>query len=148
MTYLFKLARRGARLRVFLAPTAILAFAGCNTDRLTSSTEPELSAPPIESSEVAAVPTGASFSAARFRGGIPFGTSGQPTAAFGEVLNGGHRNIYPKFLRAELEEIRSRGGKVELTFSGNEENFKDGSGHFDLGKWKARVDRFKDVDIA
>jgi hypothetical protein len=32
--------------------------------------------------------------------------------------------------------------------AGNEENFKDRDGHFNLSMWKARVDRFKGVDFS
>jgi hypothetical protein len=32
--------------------------------------------------------------------------------------------------------------------AGNPQYYTDGSGHFDLGKWKARVDRFKGINFA
>jgi hypothetical protein len=37
---------------------------------------------------------------------------------------------------------------VVLTFSGNERNYKDANGHFSLTKWKARVDRYKDINFS
>jgi hypothetical protein len=143
MTYLFKLARRGARLRAPLL-SALVLTAACNTDQLTNSTDESLN--PDATSAVAA-PMAPSF-AAGFRGGIPFGMSAQPNGAFGDVFNGAFRNIWPEFLREELAEIKSRGGKVVLTFAGHEEHYKDRTGHFDMGKWKARVDRFKSVDFS
>ncbi len=144
MTYLFKLARRGARFRAVLAPSLILTFAACNTDQLAPSSDDST---PTETSGIAALPNTPAF-AVGFRGGISFGTSAQPTSAFGSVLNGGLRNIWPEELRGELAEIKSRGGKVVLMFAGNEEHYKDADGHFDFGKWKARVDRFKTVNFS
>jgi hypothetical protein len=57
-------------------------------------------------------------------------------------------NISPSALRSELSAIRSRGGKAMVTFVGAEGYYKDGSGHFSLTKWKARLDRYKNVDIS
>jgi hypothetical protein len=144
MTYLFKLARRGARLRAPLLSALVLA-AACNTDQLTNSTHDPLTP---DATPAPAAPIVRASLAAAFRGGIPFGTSAQPTGTFGEPFNGGFRNIWPEFLREELAEIKSRGGKVVLTFAGHEEHFRDRTGHFDMAKWKARVDRFKGVDFS
>jgi hypothetical protein len=136
-------ARWAARLRALLALALATAFGACNaTDQLTEASDE----PTISSTEPVTDLEG-SFSS-RFRGGIPIGTSAQPTSAFGSQFNGGFRNIYPQFLLKELAAIKARGGKVALTFSGNEENFKDRRGHFDLRKWKARVNRFRGVNFS
>jgi PKD repeat protein len=64
------------------------------------------------------------------------------------VFNGAVRNIYPNELLEQLAAIKARGGRIVLAMAGNEENFKDRDGHFNLSMWKARVDRFKGVDFS
>ncbi|HJR18063.1 MAG TPA: hypothetical protein VJ808_14530, partial [Gemmatimonadales bacterium] len=79
---------------------------------------------------------------------IPIGTFAQPTSVFGDRYNGAMRNIWPDDLLSELAAIKSRGGKVVLMFAGAEGHYKDANGHFDLGKWKARIDRYKGVNFS
>ena len=85
---------------------------------------------------------------ASFAGGIPMGTYALPTSQFGERYNGGLRNIWPEYLNRELSAIKSRGGKVVLMFAGNESNYRDAAGNFSLTKWKARIDRFRNVNFS
>jgi hypothetical protein len=87
------------------------------------------------------------LTAITFRGGIPFGTFAQPTASYGTPFNGAMANIWPKFLLEQLRQIKARGGRVVLMFAGSELHYKNRRG-FDLGKWKARVDRFKHVNFS
>src|SRR6185436_12238712 len=98
MTYLFKLARRGARLRALLLPALAATFAACDTDQLAPTTGDH---PPLETSTPAVIPTGPSFASA-FRGGIPFGMFDMPTSLFGDRYNGAMQNIWPEFLLGEL----------------------------------------------
>jgi hypothetical protein len=144
MTYLFKLARRTACLR--LLPLIALAFAlvGCDTDRLAGNSEDPAAAP--TASEPTAGPL-ALFSTVSFRGGIPFGTYALPTSEYGGIYNGGMKNIWPGELLSELAEIKGRGGKVILMFAGQEDNYKDAQGHFDMGKWKDRIDRYRGINF-
>jgi hypothetical protein len=135
MIYLFKLARRTARLRAPLSLALAITFAGCNGDPLTSPTGD--SSPP----------TAPSF-ATSFIGGIPFGTFAQPTSVFGDRYNGAMRNIYPENLLSELKAIKERGGKVVLNLAGAPPRYTDGSGNFSLTMWKASVDRHKNVDFS
>jgi hypothetical protein len=86
--------------------------------------------------------------AAGFAGGIPFGTFNLPTTAFGDRYNGAHRNILPAELLDSLSAIQARGGRVVLVLAGGPNNYKDAEGHFSLELWRARVDRFKDVDFS
>jgi hypothetical protein len=86
--------------------------------------------------------------AVAFAGGIPFGTFGQPLDAFGDRYNGAQRNIAPGELVNSLTTIRNRGGKVVLTFVGNNQYYKDSDGHFSFSRWQARVDRFRAVDFS
>jgi hypothetical protein len=141
MAHHLEFARWGARFRAFLALALATVFAACDaSDKLTEvSEEPTiLSADPVD------VPASLSTS---FRGGIPMGLSAQPTSAFGSLYNGALRNIWPTYLRQELAAIRSRGGKVVLMFAGNERYYKT-NGYFDLGKWKARVSRFRNTNFS
>jgi len=141
MTYLFKLARRTARLRALLPAALAFTFGACDGDPLTSVSEvpaPVASADPLST---------LSFSSSLV-GGIPFGTFAQPTSVFGNVYNGAMRNIRPENLLTELAAIKARGGRVVLMFAGNERNYQDADGHFSLNMWKARVDEFKRVDFS
>jgi hypothetical protein len=155
MTHTFKLARRTARFRTYVVPTLLaFAIAACDADELTNATNEDLSSPialadPVGSGEAAdsAVALDAPSFATSFRGGIPFGHFAQPTSTFGEVYNGAMQNNSPSNLLSDLAGIRNRGGKVVLTFSGYEGYFKT-NGYFDLGKWKARVRRFKSVNFS
>jgi hypothetical protein len=140
MTYLFKLAQRTARLRALPLLALGAALAGCDTDRLTNSSDPS-----VPASEPATQPAPAF--AVGFRGGIPFGTWALPDNMFGEIYNGAIRNIGPGELLSELAVIKARGGKVILAMAGNEENFKDGAGHFSFSLWKDRIDRFRSVNF-
>ena len=143
MTFLFKLARRAARLRAPLALTCGIAIAGCNGDSLTSTTE-NSTPPGTETVGVAAAPA---FSIAS-GDGIPFGHFHQPTNTFGERYSGGMRNIYPGELLEELKGIKDRGGRVMLNLAGAPSRYTDGSDHFSLSMWKASVDRFKGIDFS
>ena len=141
MTYLFKLAKRTARLRALALIASAAALAACDTDRLTSSSE--------DPAPASAEPfSGAPLFATGFRGGIPFGTWALPTSEFGAVYNGAMRNIDPSHLRSELAEIKSRGGRVILSLAGKETNYLDNDHHFSLSLWKERVDRYKGVDFS
>lgn len=114
-------------------------FSACDaTDRLTSSSEIP--------TEPTTTPAGADMAIA-FRGGIPMGMYALPTSWFGADYNGALRNIWPSGLRSELAAIKARGGKVVLMMAGNERHYKSG-GHFDLTKWKQRVNRFRGVDFS
>jgi hypothetical protein len=141
MTYLFKLAERTARLRALPLLLLAAALAGCDTDRLTNSSDP--AAAPAGDPATQSSP---SFATA-FRGGIAFGTWALPTNMFGDMYNGAMRNISPGELLGELAGIKARGGKVILAMAGKEDNFKDGAGHFSFNLWKERVDRFRGVNF-
>jgi len=139
MTYLFKLARRTARLRALPLIALGAALAGCDTDRLTNSSEQGVPA----SEPVTLAPA----FAVGFRGGIPFGTWALPTTMFGSVYNGAVRNIDPSQLLSELADIKARGGRVILAMAGQEDNYKDGANHFSLTLWKQRIDRFRGINF-
>ena len=56
-------------------------------------------------------------------------------------------NSTPTGLLRELQEIKSRGGKVILAFSGSPSYYKDGAGNFSFTKWKERVNRYRNVNF-
>src|SRR3954465_5163592 len=127
MTFLFKLARRAARLRAPLCLVFAGVFAACSSDSLTSTTEDST---PSET-HAAGVVAAPAFSIAS-GAGIPFGHFAQPTTTFGERYSGGMRNIYPGDLLDELAGIKERGGRVILNLAGAPPRYTDGSGHFSL----------------
>ncbi len=155
MTHKFKLAR----LRAPLFAALILTLAGCDK---ADSFDPASSITPVtvdegldegtplleDDAEPLVLADAAPLASASFSGGIPFGTSRQPNNVFGDVYNGALRNISPGVLLRDLAAIKARGGKVALMFVGPEHYYKDGSGHFSLSKWKARMDRFKNVNFS
>jgi hypothetical protein len=142
MTYTFKLSRRLARFRAPLLTALALAWSGCNG---ADSFDPESGSPTGGSAQPDAPPILASSS---FAGGIPFGYSDMPSTAFGDRYNGALQNNWPEYVMDELAAAKARGGKVALTFVGNNQYYKDASGHFSLTKWKERVDRFRKVNFS
>jgi hypothetical protein len=145
MTYSFRLARRMARFRAPTLAAIVMTLVACNE---TDSLNPDSSSPAGTIDQTANQPelgkTGRSDTPGR---GIPFGNFAQPTEAFGGRFTGALRNESPKRLLRELAAIKSRGGRVMLFFASAPKNYRDGSGHFDMGKWQARVERFKDLDL-
>jgi hypothetical protein len=139
----FKFAWREARHRALLVAALVLTLASCNnSDLLNSPNDPEaVDGPAVSGTEAPSLAVG-------YAGGIPFGTFRLPTTEFGSRYNGAMRNIDPKLLVRELAAIKARGGKVVLMFAGPEWLYKDGSNHFSMTKWKARIDRFKNVNFA
>jgi hypothetical protein len=139
MTYTFKLSRRIARLRAPLFAALILALTGCDKADSFGPGTPE---PSDQAS-----PSDSPFTAASFAGGIPIGTAAQPNSDFGDRYNGALRNIHPQYLLSDLAAIKSRGGKVVLMMAGPNYLYQDADGHFSLSKWKARIDRYRDVNF-
>jgi hypothetical protein len=150
----FKLFRRIARFRAPVAVSLLLSLFACdgadsfNPDSSTT-TDPADQGPVVtESDEVPAVPVVPTQAALSFAGGIPMGAFALPTSALGSTYNGAHRNIGPFALTSELSNIRSRGGKIVLMMAGSQRHYKDGSGHFSLTKWKARIDRYRKLNFS
>jgi hypothetical protein len=144
MTYTFKLSRRLARLRVPLVVGLVLTLFGCNP---TDSLDPDTSTPgaPAGQSTQVEAPSLASVS---FPGGIPFGLSKQPATAYGSVFDGAKNTFDPASIVSTLAAIKSRGGKVAIMLAGPEWYYKDADGHFSFTKWKARIDRFNNVNFS
>jgi hypothetical protein len=141
MTNAFEFARWATRFRALLLATFATTLVACDaTDEITS-----VSDVPAETADPASPAGDASFATA-FRGGIPMGHFALPTSKFGSEYNGAMRNIWPGELLSELRAIKARGGKVVLMMAGNERHYKS-DGKFSLSKWKARIDRYRNVNF-
>ncbi len=79
--------------------------------------------------------------------GIPFGPAQQPPETFDPNFNGtiwglaGGENLI-----ADLEMARRSNTRVLINFSGKETNIRDANG-FNMSIWKARVDRYRHLDL-
>jgi hypothetical protein len=160
MHYGFKLSRKAARLRAPLAAIAMAALFACDGD---NGLTPDTSAPVAgvdegnstdptstiadDTSAVELVSTEETGVSSAFAGGIPIGTSAQPNTMFGNTYNGALRNIHPQYLARDLGTIKARGGKVVLMMAGPQWLYQDAAGHFSLTKWKARIDRYDNVNV-
>jgi hypothetical protein len=151
MTHSFKLSRRVARFRALGAVALLLSLAACdNSLNPDASTTPD----PVDQVPVAgddgaitlATPEAPQL-ATSFAGGVPMGLFAMPTSEFGSRYNGAMRNIGTYQLVSELSAIRSRGGKVILMMAGAQPYYKNADGSFSLSKWKARVDRYRKLNI-
>jgi hypothetical protein len=111
-------------------------------DDSTSPTSPDAG-----DDAITVLPTGNEPLAAAFAGGIPFGNFDQPLSLFGSIYNGAHSNVSPSALMKELQEIKSKGGKVILALSGSPRYYRDGDGDFSLTKWKERVNRYRGINF-
>ncbi len=152
MTYTFEFERLVARLRAPLLTAIVLAFTACDS---SEPTEPVGAADPVDApeavpadAEAAAEPidlAGASVRA--YQGGIPFGFFRQPNSALGVLYSGAKQTMGPNYILKSLRETKARGGKVFLMLADSEKFYKTSRGHFDFNKWKARVDRYKRINI-
>jgi hypothetical protein len=79
--------------------------------------------------------------------GIPFGPTAVPSTSYSAVLNGALKNGQPEQVMTELAAARQRSARIIISFTGNERAFRDKDG-FSLPMWKARVDRFRHLDLA
>jgi hypothetical protein len=144
MTYLFKLARRAARLRALPFVALASALVGCDTDRLTSVSDEPAAGGNAESGIMSGAPSFASS----FRGGIPFGTFHLPKEEYGTIYNGSLANIAPEYLLSYLEAARSSGTRLMLSLVGGERNYRNSDHTFSLPMWKQRVNRYRGIDFS
>jgi hypothetical protein len=149
----FEFAGWPDRFRAPLFAALILALACNSTDSITSANStnpadtPANSAPddtgiaPLGTEEIAETP----LASVSYAGGIPIGLFHLPTSDYGSRYNGAVHAAGPTDLMSKLSAIKARGGKVVLSLSGSQRYYKDSDGHFSFTKWKARVDRFRNV---
>jgi hypothetical protein len=78
--------------------------------------------------------------------GIPFGPAQQPSGTFGPELQATILPGNPAELLIDLERARRSDTRVLINFSGHTIHLQDANG-FSMANWKARVDRFKGMDL-
>lgn len=78
--------------------------------------------------------------------GIPFGPAHIPPALFTQYSGTIYTTTSPDTLLVVLAAARRSNTVLYLNFVGNEENLRDANG-FNFDKWKARVDRFRGIDL-
>jgi hypothetical protein len=151
MSHSFKLSRRIARFRAVGVIALLLGLTACdgslNPDRSTTADPIDQMPVAGDDGNVTMVTPDAPQLATAFAGGVPIGLFAMPTSEFGSRYNGALRNIGADQLVSQLSAIRSRGGKVILMMAGSQPNYKNADGTFSLSKWKARVDRYRRVNI-
>ena len=79
--------------------------------------------------------------------GIPFGPFGLPASLYGREFNATFRALPPKVLLSELEAARQAGARVVVRLVGGHSRYKR-KGTFDMDLWKARLDRFREIDFS
>jgi hypothetical protein len=78
--------------------------------------------------------------------GIPFGPAQQPTETLTPDFNGTILSGNPNNLIADLERARRTNTRLLINFTGKETNIRDANG-FNMSIWKARVDRYRHLDL-
>jgi hypothetical protein len=147
----FKLLHPRARLGAFALSAGLVALAACDAEEVF---EPATEVP-AEAAEALVEEPGAELVAlddsllasAVSRRGIPIGHFAQPIATLGRIYSGGHQNFSPGSIVRELSGVRARGGRVVIAFSGSPKYYRT-DGHFSFEKWKARVNRFKGINLS
>jgi hypothetical protein len=147
----YKLSPRSARLGASALAACLLALAACDAGEVF---EPQTDAP-LEADAATEGEAGLELVAlddtllasAVSRRGIPIGHFAQPLSSFGRTYNGGHQNFSPRTIVRELREIRARGGRVVIAFSGSPKYYRS-NGYFSFDKWKARVNRFRRANLS
>ena len=131
---------RGTRFRAVVLSGLVLALMACDEQEVLA---PETALPLDE----AAVPIDAPELAVQQAGGIAIGMAAQPTTQINDIYSGGKITVSPNDVLSRLSAIRNRGGRVVLMLAGNERYYKDAAGRFSLTRWKARVDRFRNINL-
>jgi hypothetical protein len=70
-----------------------------------------------------------------------------PAGRFSEFSATTYTATDPDTLARDLEAARRANARLYISFTGNQRNFQDSSGGFDIAKWKQRVDRFRGLDL-
>jgi hypothetical protein len=140
MSFSLESCCRIARPRTLVLVALTFAIAACG-DSVTPTS------PDVGADVTTLVPAGDEPLASAFAGGIPIGNFAQPVTQLGSIFNGDQSNAGPTALLRELQDIKSRGGKVVLVLSGSPKYYVDGAGNFSYTKWKERVNRYRGVNF-
>ena len=90
------------------------------------------------------------LSLSAYRGGIPFGVFHLPTSLYGRGFSGSLVNTSSATgaLIPMLSAARRSGVKVVISLVGADHYYKNSNGTFSLAKWKARVNRYRNVNFS
>ncbi len=137
-----------AKMRACLL-TLPLALGACgSSDHITSPVDKpgtgELAASPASTP----VAFGGTALSSNDAAGMPFGFFRQPTGAVSATYNGAKMTVGPNYVVRTLQETKSRGGRLFLMLADAETFYKDDDGHFSMEKWKARIDRYRNIDFS
>jgi hypothetical protein len=80
--------------------------------------------------------------------GIPFGPNDLPASLYGKPYTGTKILIIPARAVQRLEKARAAGMRVILKLAGDQDNYQNADGSFNLTMWEAAIDAFRDVDFA
>jgi hypothetical protein len=145
MTFTFKLARRGARLRAH-ASLLLLATVACNPEDRTSPTAP--SAPtttPTPTPETDSSTTGPSQAASAR--GIPFGDFHLPSHRYTRPYTGALRALWPSGIIAELNAARAARFRIVVSLVGDRRGYTNSNGTFNLALWRKQVDAYRRYNL-
>jgi hypothetical protein len=127
-------ARGPARPRVAaLGLLAILAIACAEGDRTGPSTGTELIGGP-------------ELGSAATQPGIVFASTKLSTSQLSSVHTGLVYTATPSGILNTLSQVKAKGGRVLIRFAG-ENDYKNADGTFNFTKWKAQVDRFRNINF-
>jgi hypothetical protein len=79
--------------------------------------------------------------------GLAFGPARMPSDQLAEFSATSYTASDPDTLIRVLDAARQANAQLFISFTGNQANFQDDSGGIDMAKWKARVDRFRGLDL-
>ena len=126
--------RRHGRSRAVVVCLAMLLAGGCaEDDRLGPSAE--------------LTPAGTGPAAAGGTG-IVFSSSALTVSQVNSVHTGLVEAPTPSKLLSFLSQLRQKNGRVLIKLGGGEGAYKNPDGTFNLTKWKASVDRFRNIDFS
>lgn len=139
----------GRRSVIFVALVAIVVLGATTSsariiDEPTSSSTSASCAP---ATGRALMPPSSSRTALPGRG-IPFGPPKLPPKAFGKLFTGTKLAPSPESIESTLTQARASGRRVFIILVGPQHHLQNSDGTFNLDRWKARVDRFRGIDLS
>ena len=120
--------------RAMLASLCMVAAGGCVEEDRTGPS-PEMT------------PTGTETAGAGGTG-IVFASSALTVSQINSVHTGLVETPTPSNILSFLSQLRQKNGRVLLKLAGSESSYKNPDGTFNLTKWKAQVDRFRNVNFS
>jgi hypothetical protein len=120
--------------RAMLASLCMVAAGGC--------VEGDRTGPSAEMG-----PTGTQTAAAGGTG-IVFASSALKVPQINSVHTGLVETPTPSNILSLLSQLRQKNGRVLLKLAGSESSYKNPDGTFNLTKWKAQVDRFRNINFS